>query len=76
VILNNYKKILDQVQLNDEMEPFPGYSESYLPGGLTQEDNTSIDVSGDETEEISLNQQESMRYAFAAFKKPNYFCML
>jgi len=45
------------------MESFPGYSESYLHGGLTQEDNTSIDIFGDETEEISLNQQESMRYA-------------
>jgi hypothetical protein len=52
---------LDQIQLSDGLEPFPGYSESYLPGGLAQEENTSNDIFPDENVEISFNLQESIK---------------
>jgi hypothetical protein len=75
--VNNTLRNLDKIELSGGLEPFPGYSESYLPGGFAQEENTSNNIFADENGEISsLNQQESMRYALAAFKKPNYFYML
>ena len=62
--MNNPSKSTDQNQLDDgASEPFPGYSESYLPGGLAQEENASCIFRGEADGEMFYNQQDSIRYA-------------